>query len=254
MKVMTNTPLLVQVPTDTIEAAAKVLIFSSVRLWPHHNGSAFATLTSPWPPVRAPQGVGGATPAPGSNLRGPFQLAPGVGPHYHGLRCILAAFSNLLHVACARSPARRCPSAPPGHRARSAAPAAWAWLERPISTASALAPPTPARTARAAHSPCHSPPHATHSSPRRRARDRTRSPAPHARHALDGASPTHGGAPFIGVWRQPLAQPASRAPGRSPSHSPRRAPAASPYRHARDRTRACCLSHLPTPCVSPSSS
>ena len=54
MNAMTDASLLVQVPTDTIEAAAKVLIFSSVRLRPHHKGSAFVTLTCTWPPVRAP--------------------------------------------------------------------------------------------------------------------------------------------------------------------------------------------------------
>ena len=37
MNAITNMPLLVQVPTVAIPEAAKVLIFSSVRLWPHHK-------------------------------------------------------------------------------------------------------------------------------------------------------------------------------------------------------------------------
>ena len=37
MNAITSMPLLVQVPTIAIPEAAKVLIFSSVRLWPHHK-------------------------------------------------------------------------------------------------------------------------------------------------------------------------------------------------------------------------
>ena len=37
MNAITNMPLLVQVPTIAIPEAAKVLIFSSVQLQPHHK-------------------------------------------------------------------------------------------------------------------------------------------------------------------------------------------------------------------------
>ena len=86
------------------------------------QGSAVITRTGPWPPVRAPQGVGGATPAPGSNPRGPFQPAPGRRPHINGLRCSLAPSSHHPHP-----PARdaawptlpQCPSRPPSPLCRS---------------------------------------------------------------------------------------------------------------------------------------
>ena len=118
MNPITNMPLLVQVPTVAIPEAAKVLIFSSVRLRPHHK----VRFRGPWPPVRAPQGVGGATPAPGSNPRGPLQPPPGRGPHYYGLRCSLAPSSHHPHppareAACPTLP--QCPSRPPSPLCRS---------------------------------------------------------------------------------------------------------------------------------------
>jgi hypothetical protein len=138
----------------------------------------------------------------------------------------------------ARPPAQRRPNAPPGHRAHSAVPTAWVWLERPISTPPALAPPTPARTARASHSPSHSPrraPRIQHS-PRRA----NRPPSP----------PSHPAAPRIellllmrvldppgiGLTRPP--QPAPPILPTAPPIAPARAPQPALARRARKRAPA----------------